>query len=169
MFGTIRIIQKIFNKILTEAINNKFVDTSAVCVDSTHIKTCANKKKKQELFVKNETKNYQKTLEKEINEDRKLNGKKEFNDKDDHDLHKITKSKTDPDAGEFHKGEHEKQFAYSAHTACNKKGFVLARIVTPANRYDSSVFKYHDFEYNSYYDYFTCPNGNVLEYTTPAD
>lgn len=206
------IFEKIFNRILSEAIKNKFVDTSAVYVDSSHIKACANRKKKEEVFVKNETKNYQKTLEKEINEDRKQNGKKEFKDKDDDDFHKITKSTTDPDAGEFHKGEHEKQFAYSAHTACDKKGFVLAHIVTPANKHDSTVFsdvyqklkrfkfqyigldagyktpaiakeiiddnkiplmpytrpknKSYDFEYNSYYDYYTCPNGNILEHTT---
>ena len=104
---------------------------------------------------------------------------------------------------------YEKQFAYSAHTACDKKGFVLDHIVTPANKHDSTVFsdvyqrlkrfkieyigldagyktpaiakeiiddnkiplmpytrpknKNYDFEYNAYYDYYTCPNGNILE------
>lgn len=72
------IFEKIFNKILAKAIDNGFVNTKAVYIDSTHIKVSANKKKKIEVYVKNETKSYQKTLEKEINEDRKNNGKKNF-------------------------------------------------------------------------------------------
>lgn len=208
------IFEKIFNKILAEAIDNGFVNTKAVYIDSTHIKASANKKKKIEVYVKNETKSYQKTLEKEINEDRKNNGKKEFQDKDNNQNHKITQSTTDPEAGEFHKGEHEKQFAYSAHTACDTKGFILDFEVTPANKHDSTVFsklyqkilnKYNfeyigldagyktpaiakeilesnkiplmpytrpkgkskkQFEYNKYYDTFTCPNGNILEHST---
>ena len=36
-----------------------------------------------------------------------------------------TVSTTDPDCGMFVKGEHERQFAYEAHTACDKHGFVL--------------------------------------------
>ena len=79
--------EKIFNKILSEAIENGFVDTKAIYMDSTHIKANANRKKKIEVYVKNETKNYQKTLEKEINEERKNLGKKEFEDKDDDDDH----------------------------------------------------------------------------------
>lgn len=206
------IFEKIFNRILSEAVENGFVDTKAIYMDSTHIKANANRKKKIEVYVKNETKNYQKTLEKEINEERKNLGKKEFEDKDDDDDHKITQSTTDPEAGEFHKGEHEKQFAYSAHTVCDTKGFVLGYEITPANKHDSSVFstlyqrmlkKYNfdligldagyktpaiakeilesgkiplmpytrpkgknKFEYNSYYDYFICPVGNILEQTT---
>ena len=208
------IFEKIFNRILTEAIDNGFVDTSAIYIDSTHIKASANKKKKIEVFVQKQTKSYQKTLEKEINEDRVKNGKKEFDDDDDDSEIKITKSTTDPDAGDFHKGEHEQQFAYSAHTACDKKGFILDHTTTPANVHDSTEFdrlyqrlknNFHftyigldagyktpaiakeilddnkiplmpytrhkkkqemRFEYNSYYDFYTCPNGNILEHST---
>lgn len=49
---------------------------------------------------------------------------------------KIT-STTDPDAGMFIKGEYERQFAYKAHTACNKCGFVLGVEVTAGNIHDS--------------------------------
>ena len=44
----------------------------------------------------------------------------------------MTKSVTDPDCGLFVKGEHKKQFAYEAHTACDGNGFVLETVVTPA-------------------------------------
>lgn len=35
------------------------------------------------------------------------------------------------------KGEHERQFAYEAHTACDKNGFVLGVEVTAGNVHDS--------------------------------
>ena len=37
----------------------------------------------------------------------------------------------------FVKGEHERQFAYEAHTACDKRGFVLGVEVTAGNVHDS--------------------------------
>ena len=52
----------------------------------------------------------------------------------------VTKSKTDPDSGLFVKGEHKRVFAYEAHTACDKNGFVLETIVTAGNVHDSVAF-----------------------------
>lgn len=40
----------------------------------------------------------------------------------------------------FVKGSHERQFAYEAHTACDKNGFVLETVVTPGNVHDSVAF-----------------------------
>ena len=37
----------------------------------------------------------------------------------------------------FVKGEHERQFVYEAHTACDKRGFVLGVEVTAGNVHDS--------------------------------
>ena len=48
-----------------------------------------------------------------------------------------TVSTTDPESGMFVKGEHERQFAYEAHTACDRKGFVLGVEVTAGNVHDS--------------------------------
>ena len=52
----------------------------------------------------------------------------------------VTKSVTDPDCGLFVKGEHKRQFAYEAHTARDKNGFVLETVVTPGNVHDSVAF-----------------------------
>ena len=57
----------------------------------------------------------------------------------------ITVSTTDPDCGLFVKGEHKKQLAYEAHTACDVHGVVLAVEVTPGNVHDSVTF---DDEYD---------------------
>jgi len=40
----------------------------------------------------------------------------------------------------FVKGEHQRQFAYEAHTACDRNGYVLEAVVTPGNVYDSVAF-----------------------------
>ena len=52
----------------------------------------------------------------------------------------VTRSVTDPDSGLFVKGDHKRQFAYEAHTACDKHGFVLETVVTPGNVHDSVAF-----------------------------
>ena len=52
----------------------------------------------------------------------------------------MTRSVTDPDSGLFVKGDHKRQFAYEAHTACDKHGFVLETVVTPGNVHDSVAF-----------------------------
>ena len=52
----------------------------------------------------------------------------------------VVKSTTDPDCGLFVKGDHKKQLAYEAHTACDVHGVVLAVEVTPGNVHDSVAF-----------------------------
>ena len=52
----------------------------------------------------------------------------------------VTRSVTDPDSGMFVKGEHERQLAYEAHTACDEHGYVLETVVTPGNVHDSVAF-----------------------------
>ena len=42
--------------------------------------------------------------------------------------------------GLFVKGDHKRQFAYEAHTACDIHGFVLDVEVTPGNIHDSVAF-----------------------------
>ncbi len=58
----------------------------------------------------------------------------------------ITVSTTDPDCGLFVKGEHKKQLAYEAHTACDVHGVVLAVEVTPGNVHDSVAF-YDEYDH----------------------
>ena len=53
----------------------------------------------------------------------------------------IKESSVDPDSGFYHKGEHEKIFAYSASAFCDKNGFILDTYVTSGNIHDSISFK----------------------------
>ena len=85
---------------------------------------------------------YEEQLRKEVSEERKQLGKKVNDDDDDENKGSSgggtvekTVSKTDPV-----KGAHERQFAYEAHTACDKHGFVLGVEVTAGNVSDSAAW-----------------------------
>ena len=138
---------EIFEHILNKALNNRMLDTSAIFIDGTHIKASANKKKFQKEQVAKAAKVYSGQLRREVNEEREKLGKKPIEDEDDEnhpqggggsqETVEKTVSTTDPDCGMFVKGEHERQFAYEAHTACDKHGFVLGVEVTSGNVSDS--------------------------------
>ena len=137
---------EIFEHILNKALNNRMLDPSAIFIDGTHIKASANKKKFQKEQVAKAAKVYSGQLRREVNEEREKLGKKPIEDEDDEnhpqgggsqETAEKTVSTTDPDCGMFVKGEHERQFAYEAHTACDKHGFVLGVEVTSGNVSDS--------------------------------
>lgn len=143
------VFERIFTHILNEAVDCGFVDASAVFIDGTHIKASANKKKSQPAEVEIQAKSYQKQLDEEIAKDRELHGKKPLksNDSNDDDqpptppaTKTISQNKTDPECGLFHKGEHEKQFAYVANTACDKHNFILDFVLGAGNIHDSMMF-----------------------------
>ena len=122
------------------------VDPGTIFIDGTHIKASANKKKYQKEQVKKAAKIYSGQLRREVNAEREKLGKKPIEeDEDDNDPQnpvggetvEKTVSTTDPDSGMFVKGEHERQFAYEAHTACDRRGFVLGVEVTAGNVHDS--------------------------------
>lgn len=106
---------------------------------------------------------YAKELMEEVNADREAHGKKTLDSDDDQPSaapkkrgdntskkklarrkkekkRTVTKSVTDPECGLFVKGEHKRQFAYKAHTACDKHGFILKAVVIPGNVRDSVAF-----------------------------
>ena len=128
--------QEIFEHILNKALNNRMVDPQAVFIDGTHIKASANKKKFQKVQVTKAAKVYSQQLRGEVNAERERLGKKPIQDDDNEDgtpgggTVEKTISTTVPNAGIFVKGEHERQFAYQAHTASDKHGFVLGVDVT---------------------------------------
>ena len=161
-------VNQIFDWILSEIAEAGYLYTYTVFVDGTHIKANANNKKVAKEEVEVEAKRYAKELMEEVNADREAHGKKPFAAEEDEDndnmpeppkkkrdntsrkkLKKrkkeakkkiVTKSTTDPDAGMFVKGDHKKQMAYEAHTACNQHGYVLEVEVTPGNVHDSVAF-----------------------------
>jgi transposase len=155
------IFERIFGRILREAAECGFVDARAVFIDGTHLKANANKKKYEKVEVEVPVKKYREQLEAEINADREAHDRKPLkNDdeppkpgkkKDNTSAKKkkrrketekkiIKQSTTDPESGLFVKGEHEKQFAYVANTACDKHNFILDFTVGAGNINDSVMF-----------------------------
>ncbi len=63
-------------RILEQAIDAGFIDTDAVFIDSTDVKANANKKKHNKVKLEKKMRSYQELLDKEINEDREVHGKK---------------------------------------------------------------------------------------------
>lgn len=116
--------------------------SEVVFVDGTHIKANANIKKVIKKSIPVASKHDEKQLLEEINEDREEHGKKTFNDRKPPKVEEkiINQSTTDPESGVFHKGEHKKCLAYEAHTACDKKGYIIDVHVTAGNVHDSVAF-----------------------------
>jgi len=143
-FADTDVFEKIFEHILLEAVKAGFVDASAVFIDATHVKASANKNKAKNEEVRIAAKHYHAELMEEIAKDREANGKKPLKNKNDDDTTPPTKniktSTTDPESGLFHKGEREKMFAYTAHVASDKHGFILGCDLSPANVHDSVMF-----------------------------
>ncbi len=138
---TSEMFEDIFTLVLNEAIDSGYVKPEVIFVDSTHIKANANKKKQMKVHVPKAVKTYEEQLHKEINEDREEHDKKPLKEKEEteEEDEKVV-STTDPESGLFHKGEHEKCFAYEAQTACDKNNFVLDVTVVPGNVHDSVSF-----------------------------
>ena len=134
------VVEKILFWILNEINKAGYLSPEAVFIDGTHIKANANIKKVVKKAVPEAAKIYEEQLMKEINEDREENGKKPFDDRKPPKEKIVTESKTDPECGVFHKGEHKKCFAYAAQTACDKHGYVMDVTVNPGNVHDSVAF-----------------------------
>ena len=139
-FKRTKIFENIFVKIIEQAIEYKLVDGSIFFTDSTHKKANANKNKYHE-----ETTRYVKKrnleIEKEINEQRKRDGKKEFEYKDEIEEKKIQVSDTDPESGYYNRENKEKGFMYLDHrTVYIKSNIIVDCYITKGNIHDSVPF-----------------------------
>ncbi len=163
------IFERIFMRVLEEAMSYGFVDTKTAFIDGTHVKANANTHKNVKKLVAKEARSYDEQLRKEINEDREEHGKKPFDDDDNTppEEKEITESTSDPESGLFHKGEHKKCFAYNAQVACDRHGWILGATVHSGNKHDSTVFE--DI-YNKVKDNIGKPEAVVADagYKTPA-
>lgn len=134
-------IDEIFYWILSEIESAGYLNAEAVFIDATHIKANANIKKVIKKAVPEAARSYGQQLLGEVNEDREKHGKKPFDDDDSPPKDKIiNESKTDPESGVFHKGEHKICFAYEAHTACDRHGYIMESSVSAGNVHDSVAF-----------------------------
>ena len=158
-FNGTDIPQQIFDNIVRQAMKYGLVGGRVLYSDSTHLKANANKNKFTEREVQKETQEYIKDLNKAINEDRALHGKKplEFNGDEQKELEeeekenyfddergpggsaagetkKIKESTTDPESGFMHRDGKPKGFFYLDHRTVDSKANIITDVfVTPGN------------------------------------
>lgn len=154
-YGDSKVFDEIFEKIIEQGMNYGFINTQTVYGDSTHQKACANKRKHERKEVEITKKKFEDELLEEINIERSAHGKKKIDhlDREEYDFDEktgeqiivsrkkeIKASLSDPEAGNFHKGEHEECFAYSHQSFCDTNGFIIAFETIPGNIHDSVSF-----------------------------
>ncbi len=160
-FNGTDIPQQIFDNIVRQAMRYGLVGGKVLYSDSTHLKANANKNKFTEREVQKETQDYIKDLNKAINEDRALHGKKPLkfngdelkeNDEDERENYfddesgtgagrtttgetkKIKESTTDPESGFMHRDGKPKGFFYLDHRTVDSKANIITDVyVTPGN------------------------------------
>ena len=134
------IFEKIFINIVNQAIKYHLVDGTTFYTDSTHKKASANKNKYNEV-IEEVVKERKEWLEKEINEERKKNGYKEFEYKDEIKEKKIKVSTTDSESGYYHRDNKEKGFMYLDHrTVDHKCNIIVDCFITKGNIHDSQPY-----------------------------
>ena len=152
------IFEEIFVEIVNQAIKYNLVDGTTFYTDSTHKKANANKNKYSDEIIKN-VKERRKWLEEEINEERKKQGRKPFEYKDEEEGKHIKVSTTDKESGYYHRDNKEKGFMYLDHrTVDDKCNITVDAYVTKGNVHDSVPFierteyikKKFDFEIKKY-------------------
>ena len=139
-FKDTNIFETIFVRIVEQAIEYGLVKGDTFFTDSTHKKANANKNKFHEeiqevVHVRREW------LEKEINEERKKQGKKEFEFKEETEEKKVKVSDTDAESGYYHRDNKEKGFMYLDHrTVDSKCNIIVDCHITKGNVHDSQPF-----------------------------
>lgn len=138
-FNDTTIFQDIFDEIVLQAINHKMVGGRVLFTDSTHLKANANKHQYSRETVTVETRSYLEELNKAIDEDRALNGKKPLKvRKEVCETKEIRVSTTDPECGFMSRDNKEEMFCYLDHRTTDMKYNIITDVhVTPGNVHDS--------------------------------
>ena len=135
------IAEQIFNEILRQCIAKGLVGGAILYTDSTHIKAKANKHKKKLVSVEQTPKAYMEELDAQVDQDRKVLGKKPF-DRDDEDhmgggMTKRMQSTSDPESGQQSREGKPDGFHYSEHRTVDSKRNVIVNVhIEPANLND---------------------------------
>ena len=139
-FKNSKIFEEIFIEIVNQAIKYNLIDGTTFYTDSTHKKANANKNKYEDEIVRN-IKERRKWLEEEINEERKKQGRKPFEYKEEIEEKHVKVSKTDPESGYYHRDNKEKGFMYLDHrTVDDKCNIIVDAYITKGNIHDSGPF-----------------------------
>ena len=134
------IFETIFVRIVEQAIEYGLVKGETFFTDSTHKKANANKNKYHEE-VQKVVHARREWLEEEINEERRKQGKQEFEFIETLEEKTIKVSDTDAESGYYHRDNKEKGFMYLDHrTVDSKCNIIVDCHITKGNVHDSQPF-----------------------------
>lgn len=136
------IFEKIFDRIVFQAIELGFVRGKILYTDSTHLKANANKNKFESKEVETTVKEYIDDLNEAVNEDRINHNKKVFKKKDHEPVMKTIKSSTtDPDSGYMFRDGKPKGFFYLDHRTVDSQNNIITDVhITPGNVNDVAPY-----------------------------
>ena len=139
-FQGTEVFEEIFVEIVEQAIKYGLVKGETFFTDSTHKKANANKNKFHQE-IQEVVHQRREWLEKEINEERKKQGKKEFEFKEKIEKKEVKVSDTDEESGYYHRDNKEKGFMYLDHrTVDSKCNIIVDCHITKGNVHDSKPY-----------------------------
>lgn len=139
-FQGTEVFEEIFVEIVEQAIKYGLVKGETFFTDSTHKKANANKNKFYQE-IQEVVHQRRERLEKEINEERKKQGKKEFEYKEKIEAKEVKVSDTDEESGYYHRDNKEKGFMYLDHrTVDSKCNIIVDCHITKGNVHDSKPY-----------------------------
>jgi len=152
-FNGTDVFEKIFDRIVFQAIDLGLVKGKILYTDSTHLKANANKNKHEKKEVERSVKEYIYDLDDAVNEDRKKHNKKPLKKKEHKPQKKVIKSSTtDPDSGYMFRDRKPKGFFYLEHRTVDSQNNIITDVhITPGNVNDvDPYFKRLDFQMNKF-------------------
>lgn len=152
-FNGTDIFEKIFDRIVFQAIDLGLVKGKILYTDSTHLKANANKAKYEKKEIEKSVKDYVHDLDEDVNEDRKKHGKKPLKKKEHKRQKKVIKSSTtDPDSGYMFRDRKPKGFFYLEHRTVDSQNNIITDVhITPGNVNDvDPYFERLDYQINKF-------------------
>ena len=134
--------QRIFDRIVEQAIDRGLVDGQVLYTDSTHLKANANKHKWVPQQVEQSPKGYLAELDQAVTEDRQAHGKAPLVPREDAPTQReIKASTTDPESGYLTREGKPQGFYYLDHrTVDGRHAIITDSFVTPGNVHDSRPY-----------------------------
>lgn len=140
-FNGTDIFEKIFVRIVEQAMQKGLVAGEVLYTDSTHLKASANKNKHHSEFREAQTSAYMEMLNADINKDRIAHGKKPLSAPKNCKIKSTKVSDTDPESGFMARDNKPQGFFYLDHrTVDSKHNIILDTYTTPGNVNDSQPY-----------------------------
>ncbi len=146
-FNGTSLVEEIFGQIVEQAMRKGLLEGRQLFTDSTLLKANANRNRFEERRVeeaRKEAKDYLEDLDREVEEDRRVHGKKPLKEKKEETeggIRAVKVSLTDPESGYVYREGKPEGFYYSSHVTVDGKHNLVTDVhVTAGNVSDGSCY-----------------------------